>query len=124
MPKLGATTIWESWEGPYNEQGAGAGSLNHYSKGAVCAWLFKTVCGIRFAGENRFTVAPRPGGSLAHASASCQSLYGRVESKWEKTDRGYSFTVTVPANCQAVVRLPDGSKRIQTPGTQIYTMEG
>ena len=29
MPRLGATTIWESWEGPHNEQGAGAGSLNH-----------------------------------------------------------------------------------------------
>lgn len=28
MPKAGATTIWESWEGP-NAGGAGEGSLNH-----------------------------------------------------------------------------------------------
>ena len=124
MPKLGATTIWESWEGPYNEQGAGAGSLNHYSKGAVCAWLFHTVCGIRPDGENHFTIAPRPGGSLTHARASYNSIYGLVESKWEKTESGYSFTVTVPANCKAVVRLPDGSEQKQTSGTVIYTTEG
>lgn len=120
MPKLGATTIWESWEGPYNEQGAGAGSLNHYSKGAVCRWLFDTMCGIRADGENHFTIAPQPGGTLTYASASYRSLYGQVESKWEKTDEGYTFTVTIPANCQALVRLPDGTERIQQPGTVQY----
>ena len=120
MPKLGATTIWESWEGPYNEQGAGAGSLNHYSKGAVCAWLFSTVCGIRPDGENHFTVAPQPGGSLAHASASYESIYGKVESKWEKTATGYCFDVTVPPNCEATVRLPDGSEYRQSAGTTAY----
>lgn len=36
MPKNGATTIWEAWEGP-NSQHDGIGSLNHYSKGAVVA---------------------------------------------------------------------------------------
>lgn len=124
MPKLGATTIWESWEGPYNQQGAGAGSLNHYSKGAVCAWLFSTMCGIRMESENRFIIMPRPGGSLTHASARCDSLYGTVESKWEKTDSGYRYTVTIPANCTASIRLPDGSERIQSAGTVVYTTEG
>ena len=124
MPKLGATTIWESWEGPYNEQGAGAGSLNHYSKGAVCAWMFKTMCGIRMGGENRFVIKPCPGGSLTYASASYISIYGKVKSKWKKTDCGYSFTVTIPANCQAVVILPDGTVHKQTAGSVTYTTEG
>ena len=123
MPKLGATTIWESWEGPYNKQGAGAGSLNHYSKGAACAWLFGTVCGIQTDFENHFVITPRPGGSLTHAAASYQSLYGKVESKWEKTDSGFAFTITVPANCQAAVRLPDGSQHIQAAGTTTYLTE-
>ena len=124
MPKLGATTIWESWEGPYNKQGAGAGSLNHYSKGAVCAWLFDTVCGIRPDGENHFTVAPQPGGSLGYASASYNSIFGKVESAWEKTEQGCAFTVTIPANCQALIRLPDGSERVQKAGLTVYTLEG
>ena len=123
MPRLGATTIWESWEGPYNTQGAGAGSLNHYSKGAVCAWLFNTVCGIRVDGENRFVIAPRPGGSLTHASASYCSVFGKVESKWEVTQGGHIFTITVPANCCATVRLPDGRVITQSAGTASYTTE-
>ena len=124
MPKLGATTIWESWEGPFNQQGAGAGSLNHYSKGAVCGWFFRTMCGIQPDGENHFTIAPQPGGSLTHASASYESIYGKVESKWEKTATGYVFTITVPANCEALVRLPDGSERKQHGGAVRYSLEG
>ena len=120
MPKLGATTIWENWDGPYNKQGAGAGSLNHYSKGSVCRWLFDTMCGIKVDSENRFMIAPRPGGSLTYASASYSSVYGKVESRWEKTDAGYVYTVTVPANCEALVHLPDGTQRIQQPGVVCY----
>ena len=120
MPKNGATTIWENWEGPYNTQGAGLGSLNHYSKGAVCRWLFETMCGIRVAGENRFTVSPRPGGDLTHAEASYMSIYGKVESKWKKTETGITFTVVVPANCEATVTLPNGNSHQQGPGRKNY----
>ena len=44
----GATTVWETWEG-YVGKGD-AGSLNHYSPGAVCQWLFDTCAGIRVEG--------------------------------------------------------------------------
>ena len=37
MPKHGATTVWEAWEGTATEN-SGIASLNHYSKGAVCRW--------------------------------------------------------------------------------------
>lgn len=118
MPKQGATTIWESWEGP-DAQG-GVASLNHYSKGAVVEWLFSTMCGIRVAGENRFTIAPRPGGHFTYAKADYVSVYGRVESGWRKTDDGMEFTVTVPTNCTALVYLPDGSRHEQAAGAQTY----
>ena len=121
MPKAGANTVWESWEGP-NAQ-AGVASLNHYSKGAVCEWLFNTMCGIRVEGENRFTVAPRPGGHFTHAAAKYNSVYGMVESAWKKEDGKTVFTVTVPANCTALVRLPDGSEHEQEAGTQIYEIQ-
>ena len=85
MPKNGATTIWEAWEGPNSTQG-GSGSLNHYSKGAMVEWLFSTMCGIRVDGDNHFAIAPKPGGHFTHAEASYVSVFGRVESKWnEKT---------------------------------------
>ena len=105
MPKNGATTIWEAWEGP-NSQHGGIGSLNHYSKGAVVAWLFETMCGIRVEGENHFILAPHPGGHFTHAKACYNSVYGRVESGWEKTPEGWKYTVTIPANCTAALCLP------------------
>lgn len=118
MPKHGATTIWESWEGLDAQDGVA--SLNHYSKGAVFQWVFDTMCGIRTAGENRFAIAPRPGGRFARAKAAYISVYGRVESGWRKTDAGIEFTVTIPANCTARVALPDGSEREQGTGSQTY----
>ena len=118
MPKNGATTIWESWEGKTAQNGVA--SLNHYSKGAVVQWLFDTMCGIRVDGENHFVIAPRPGGHFTRAKAAYHSVYGRVESGWQKTDGGWAFTVTVPANCTAEVLLPDGSARKQGPGTADY----
>lgn len=120
MPKHGATTIWESWEGP-DAQG-GVASLNHYSKGAVVEWLFTTMCGIRVEGENRFAIVPRPGGHFSHARAAYVSVYGRVESGWRKTEESTEFTVTIPAGCTARVVLPDGSEREQDAGTQTYSI--
>jgi alpha-L-rhamnosidase len=117
MPKNGATTIWEAWEGP-NSRSGGIGSLNHYSKGAVVEWLFSTCCGIRVDGENHFTIAPLPGGTLTHAEASYLSVFGKVESRWERKDGETVYTITIPANCTAEVRLPDG--RTETVGAGEY----
>lgn len=119
MPKSGATTIWESWEGT-SAQG-GIASLDHYSKGAVCQWMFDTMCGVKIAGENHFAIAPRPGGHFTHAGLSYDSVYGTVESRWECKDGKTVYTVTIPANCTAEVALPGGTAK--TVGTGSYTFE-
>ena len=122
MPKAGATTIWEAWEGPNSSQG-GIGSLNHYSKGAVCEWLFKTMCGIRVDGENHFRIAPRPGGRFTYASARYNSVYGEVKSGWERKDGKTNYMITVPANCCAEIRLPGGATHSVHAGTYTFTEE-
>jgi len=104
MPKKGATCVWESWEG--TEAQGGIASLDHYSKGAVVEWLFRTMCGIRVVGENHFVIAPLPGGHFEHAKASYRSINGLVESGWEKKDGKFSYRITIPANCSAEIRLP------------------
>ena len=119
MPKNGATTIWESWEGD-KAKGSGVASLDHYSKGAVCRWLFDTMCGIKVSGENHFTIAPYPGGHFSHAGAKYNSIYGMVESSWVRTEKEIQYTITVPANCTADIMLPDGSKYTQECGTVEY----
>ncbi len=118
MPKSGATTVWESWEGTQAQ--GGIASLNHYSKGAVCSWLFDSLCGIRMAGEDHFVIQPLVGGSLTHAKASYQSIYGRVESGWQRRDGKTIYTVTIPANCTAAIII--GGK-IETVTAGTYTFE-
>lgn len=118
MSKMGATTIWESWEG--TEAQGGIASLNHYSKGAVCQWLFSSMCGIKVDGENHFVIAPKTGGHFTYAKAEYKSIFGLVKSGWEVKDGKTVFTVEIPANCTAEVILPDGSLFEQTAGTQEY----
>lgn len=109
----GATTIWENWEGNLSQ--------NHYSPGAVCQWLFEGVAGIQVAGENRFRIAPVPGGTLTHAKARYLSPYGLVESGWERCENRTKYMITIPANCMAEVILPTGERCILSAGR--YEME-
>ena len=119
MPKAGATTIWEDWEGPNSDNGKGGGiaSLNHYSKGAVCEWVFDTMCGIKVDGENHFVIAPVPGGSFTHAGMAYDSVYGTVRCAWKKNEDGsYSYDITVPANTTATVKIKGRDEQILTAG--------
>ncbi len=115
MPKMGANTVWENWEGPHARAVA---SLNHYSKGAVCEWIFSQMCGVSVAGENRFLIAPKPGGNLTHARTEYASVYGKVSCGWERTQDGCKYRVSVPVNCTAEIVLSDGRK--QTVGAGDY----
>ena len=120
MPKAVPKTIWEGWEGPKSD--SGICSLNHYSKGAVCEWLFDTCCGLRVDGENHFAIAPRPGGHLAEASFRYDSIYGFVSSGWKQVDEKTIFSFTIPAGCTATVTLPGVAPQEMEPGS--YQMEG
>lgn len=121
MVKSGATTIWEDWEGPASDNGKGGGvaSLNHYSKGAVCEWVFEEMCGIKVHGENHFIIAPNPGGSFEFAGADYDSIFGRVGCHWEKNGDKYSYKISIPANTSAEVVLLDGRK--ETLGAGVYS---
>ena len=96
MPKMGANTIWESWEG--TEAQGGVASLNHYSKGAVCEWLFGEMCGIKVGGENEYIIEPKIGGSITHASCEYNGIYGKIKSEWKIENGKVTYTISVPAN--------------------------
>ena len=120
MPKHRATTIWESWEGDATPD-RGIASLNHYSKGAVCEWLFSRMCGIRIAGENRFDIVPLVGGSVTHAACSYKSVFGTVSSAWERTENKTAYMVSIPAGATAHFRVP-GIDTVLTAGTYHFTV--
>lgn len=118
MPKNGATTIWESWEGT-KAQG-GIASLNHYSKGAVCEWLFKEMCGIKVDGENHFVIQPLAGGHFTFAKAEYKSVFGTVKSGWKKQNDKFAYEIEIPANCTAEILLPNGTKQTVTAGKYTF----
>lgn len=105
--KKGATTVWENWTDD--------ASLNHYSKGACCQWLFDCVCGIRLdERENHFIIEPHPVFQLENAGFVYESVYGIVESEWKKQGDDYVYHIVIPCNCMAEVKLP-GEKARKLP---------
>jgi alpha-L-rhamnosidase len=123
MVERGATTVWELWEG-IDADGLPHESLNHYSKGAVVSFLHRYVAGIQLLDEHpayrHFRVEPHPGGGLTQAEAVHDSPYGRIESSWHLADGRFRLTVGVPPGTTAEVRLPDGARVDQGPGTLMH----
>lgn len=111
----GANTVWETWTG-IDAEGKPHESLNHYSYGAICGWLFEGVCGIRLA-DGKLTIAPVPHRSLGHAEAVYDSPAGRIVSGWRYEGDAVIYQFTVPANMTADVILPDGRTFCLQPGT-------
>ena len=60
-------------------------------------------------------------GELTHAEAGYKSLYGEVKSRWEATEKGLKYTISIPANCTAEIRLPGGKTEHVKAGS--YTFE-
>jgi alpha-L-rhamnosidase len=111
--KQGATTIWERWDGIRPDgsfQDASMNSFNHYAYGAIGEWLYRVVAGIEVdqaePGYKRIRIQPQPGGQLTYASASLDSMYGRIESKWRYEDEYFQLAVTIPPNTEGIVHLP------------------
>lgn len=119
MPKMGANTIWESWEG--TEAQGGVASLNHYSKGAVCEWLFGEMCGIKIGGENEYIIEPKVGGSITYAECEYNGIWGKVSSAWKRENGKVTYIVSIPANATARAILPDG-EHILTAGEYSFTV--
>lgn len=120
MVEGGATTIWEDYI-MYDENNHPLShSMNHYSPGAVCAFLYDTVCGIRISGENRFTLQPLPGGTLTSAKAEYNSAFGKIVSGWERKDGKTVFSFEIPSNTTALLILPDGTEALLKSGKHTF----
>lgn len=130
--KVGATTVWERWDGldengqcPIGNDGTGGMiSYNHYASGAVGDFLYRRVAGLEpiTAGYRTFRVCPVPGGGLTWAEASVMTPYGKAASAW-KIEEGTLFTqtVVVPAGTVCTLTMPSGKVQTLTQGTYIVS---
>lgn len=111
---MGATTIWERWDGIKPDstfQNPGMNSFNHYAYGAIGEWLYKSVAGIdqKKAGYKEFYVDPTRGGGLTHARGMLNTMYGKIESFWDLDPDSFTIAVEVPVNTQATILLPESA---------------
>lgn len=126
---IGATTIWERWDGIKPDgsfQDAGMNSFNHYAYGAIGEWLYRVVAGIQIdtnqPGYKHIYIQPRPGGGLTAAKASVQSMYGKVASGWEIAGGKLILRIEVPANTTATIRVPNAKlDQVVEDGTPLGT---
>ena len=122
----GATTIWERWNSYTKADGfgpSGMNSFNHYAYGAVVAWMYGTMAGIRpgeGGGFKHFTLAPAPDRRMGMVDAAYRSPYGTIKSSWSYGDDGRcTWAFTVPANTTATVKLPGAAAEELAAGTYV-----
>jgi len=111
--KMGATTIWERWDGIKPDgtfEDASMNSYNHYAYGAIGDWMYRVIAGIDTKtdapGYKQIVIKPTLGGKLDFASADYETNYGKVSSHWKVAKDTTSLDVAIPANTSATVYIP------------------
>jgi alpha-L-rhamnosidase len=111
--KMGATTIWERWDGIKPDgtfQTPNMNSFNHYAYGAIGDWIYRVVTGIdteeASPGYKSIVIKPRLDKRLTHASSEYKTGYGLVKSSWKTTEQNITLDIEVPANTKATVFIP------------------
>lgn len=126
MISKGATTVWELWNGDTADPAMNSG--NHVMQiGDLNVWFYEYLAGIRSdsgaVGFKKIVIRPYPVSGLDSVSASHESPYGRIASKWTRANGGIDMEVTIPPNTSAVVYVP-GSKSPVSIGSGTYKFHG
>ncbi|MCR4614763.1 MAG: glycoside hydrolase family 78 protein [Clostridiales bacterium] len=109
---MGATTIWERWNGIHPDGEFATpemNSFNHYAYGSVFSWMFRRLAGIspveEEPGYKKIRFVPYTDERIPRVKASLKTDHGDVGSDYEKTDSGWRFTFRVPKGCTAEAEL-------------------
>lgn len=124
--KMGATTMWENWNG-IKPDGTmlhpGLNSMNHYAYGSIGDWMYRKIGGINQMepGYRRFCVKPMLVRGIEESRTSLESPYGEIVSAVSCRDGKITVRVKVPANTTAVICLPEREDAIEAgSGEYVY----
>ncbi len=120
----GATTLFEDWKG--------ASSRNHIMFGEIGAWYYKALGGIKpdpsKPGFKNILLEPHFVDGLEHFEAKHNSPYGEIVSSWKRSNSKVLYSVTIPANSTATLKLRAknisdiGIEYDKEPESGIYTL--
>jgi len=115
--KMGATTIWERWDGMKPDgsfQTPAMNSFNHYAYGAIGDWMYRAIAGIdteeSAPGYRKIRIKPHVREGLTKAAASLDTYYGAIYSGWEMKEGKGTFEVHIPCNTTATIYIPAKSE--------------
>lgn len=117
--RSGATTFHEYWDSDRSR------SHNHPMFGAVVAYLFEHLLGIRqqphTAGYRSLVIEPKVLTRFDRLSGSMKTPNGTVEVRYEKVSCGTHCRITVPENTEAVFQY-SGQEFMLHPGENKLTV--
>lgn len=129
--RVGATTVWERWDGldengecPIGDDGTDQMiSYNHYASGAVGAFLYRRVLGVEpvLPGYKLFKFAPLVGGGLTEADGTVGTPYGEIKAAWHIENGEITAEITVPMGTACTVTLPGGVEQNLSSGSYTLT---
>lgn len=129
--RMGATTIWEHWDGIRPDGSMWSpdmNSFNHYAYGAVGDWMYRRVMGIDTSGVKpgyrHILICPHIGGGLKYVSGSYDSVRGRIAVRWEVTEVNVRLDIEIPVNAEASVILYDTERVIEADGVEFNEKDG
>lgn len=111
--KMGATTIWERWDGLKPDgtfQVPSMNSFNHYAYGAIGDWMYRVAAGLDTRedapGYQQLRIEPHTGGNFTQLEARLKTNYGEAVSGWTINGNLLLLDITIPVNCSAIIYLP------------------
>ena len=118
--KMGATTVWEHWDGIDDEGkmwSADMNSFNHYAYGCVLDWVYSVAAGIdtdeKAAGYKKARIAPNPDKRLGFLSAELKTRRGIIRSEWRYENRKVHYHIVTPV--ETVIKIGDTEQTV-SPG--------
>lgn len=117
---MGATTIWEHWDGLRPDGtlwSESMNSYNHYAYGAVADWIFSQAGGINTdinnPGYEKAVISPKPSRKLGHLSVCYKTRHGEIRSSWKHTESKTEYDIVTPVPATIII---EGISREVAPG--------
>ena len=120
---MGATTIWERWDGIKPDstfQTPSMNSYNHYAYGAIGDWMYRNIAGLNASEDGlaykNSNIKPLLGGGLTEGSGELLTNYGMLSTHWQLNDTRLALEVTIPVNTTVDIYIPTESEAEVTEG--------
>ena len=125
---LGATTVWELWDGVNPDHSINPfamNSFNQYGFASIGDWMVKELAGITALepGYKKSRIIPQLVRGIEEVNASYETPYGTLHCELSCKNGRIHACVMVPANTEAEIILPERETEVLGSGSYEYDYE-